>query len=204
MHGITSIVLCGVGGQGSMKAGEIIARAATLSGLQVATSEVHGMAQRGGAVFSTTRFGDEVYSPVVTKGEAQYLLSFEKLEALRYLDYLAPDGIALVNDQGIMPTIEALKSAPYPKDIEARLDACGRRNYLVPGLEIAVELGNPRLVNSVVLGALSVHEPMKEGAWERAISQLVPPKTVDLNLRAFQEGRDFIKKVEKKADAVAS
>jgi len=203
MGNITSIVLCGVGGQGSLRAGEIIARAAILSDLQVSTSEVHGMAQRGGAVFSTTRFGEEVYSPVVTKGEAKYLLSFEKLEALRYLDYLAPDGIALVNDQGIMPTIQALKSAPYPGDFKARLDATGLRSYLVPGLDIAIEIGNPRLVNSVLLGALSVYEPMKKGAWERAISQLVPPKTVDLNLRAFEEGRDFINKTESEAGAVA-
>lgn len=204
MRGITSIVLCGVGGQGPVKASEIIARAAVLSGFQVATSEVHGMAQRGGAVFSTTRFGAEVYSPVVTKGEARFLMSFEKLEAMRYLDYLAPDGIALVNDQAIMPTIEALKSAPYPENVRARLDAAVPHNYIIPGLAIAIELGNPRLVNSVLTGALSGFLPLKKEAWQKAVSQLVPPQTVDLNLRAFKEGRDFINKVESEADAVAS
>jgi len=204
MEGITSIVLCGVGGQGSLKAGEIIARTAILSGLQVATSEVHGMAQRGGSVFSTTRFGDEVYSPVVTRGEAQFLLAFEKLEALRYLEYLAPDGVALVNDQEMMPTIEALKNVPYPKDFKARAAGAARRSYLVPALDIALEAGNSKLANVVLLGALSVYLSIGESAWKQAIAQLVPPKTVELNLRVFEVGRSFMEQARNEPEAVAS
>jgi indolepyruvate ferredoxin oxidoreductase beta subunit len=162
------------------------------------------MAQRGGAVFSTTRFGDEVYSPVVTRGEAQFLLSFEKLEALRYLDYLAPDGIALVNDQEMMPTLQALKNAPYPKDFSDRFDAAGRRCYVVPALNMALEAGNPKLVNTVMLGALSVFVSIRESAWKQAVAQLVPPKTVDLNLRVFDDGRSFMEQAVGETDAVTS
>jgi indolepyruvate ferredoxin oxidoreductase beta subunit len=188
---VSNIVLAGVGGQGSVRAGQIIARAAVLNGLEVATSEVHGMAQRGGSVFSTVRVGQGVYSPVIPEGEADYLVAFEKLEALRYLTHLRPGGTALVNDQRITPTIEALKHAPYPED-EAVQETLARRTghlQVIPGLEVALSLGNPRLANTVLLGALSTHLELTQPAWRQALVELVPPATLDLNLRAFDEGR---------------
>jgi indolepyruvate ferredoxin oxidoreductase beta subunit len=197
---ITNIILAGVGGQGSLRAGQIIARAVGLERFQVATSEVHGMAQRGGSVFSTVRFGAEVYSPVVPEGEAQFLLAFEKLEAVRYLSYLQPGGVALINEQRITPSIEALKRAPYPHDLERLLSARAGQTLMVPGLELAQKLGNPRVANAVLLGALSHFIELTDAAWRQALTELVPPKTVERNLRALDEGAAF---AEQHAEAAA-
>ena len=128
---------------------------------------------------------------MIPEGEADFLVAFEKLEALRYRSHLAPGGTALINDQRITPSIEALKHAPYPDD-EEMLAALGRRAAtvrIIPGLEVALALGNPRLANVVLLGALSTHLALTEHAWRQALTELVPPTTVDLNLRAFYEGR---------------
>lgn len=194
-HTITNIVLVGVGGQGSVLAGQIIARVAMLAGLSVATSEVHGMAQRGGSVLSTVRYGKEVLSPAVSEGAADVLLAFEKLEALRYLNYLKADGLVLVNDQRIVPSVESLKLAPYPNDrtIEETLRRRARDVLIVPALEIAQKLGNPALTNTVMLGALSQVLDLSQDAWRRAVTELVPPKTVELNLLAFDEGLTWAK-----------
>lgn len=185
---VMNLALAGVGGQGSVLAGRIIARAADLVGYDVATSEVHGMSQRGGSVFTTVRYGTRVLSPMVPEGEADALIAFEKLEALRYLDYLEPGGLALVNDQKIAPTLESLKLAPYPHNVEETLRQRAGAALLVPGLDIAVKLGNPKLANTVILGALSTYLDMAEEAWRRALMELVPPKTVELNEFAFEEG----------------
>jgi len=196
MSTTTNIILVGVGGQGSLLAGQIIARAATLADLSVATSEVHGMAQRGGSVFSTVRYGEDVLSPAVPEGAADVLLAFEKLEALRYLNYLKVDGLALVNDQRIVPSIESLKLAPYPDDttIEETLRRRAHEVLIVPGLEIAQRLGNPALTNTVMLGALSQFLALSKDMWHRAVTELVPPKTVELNLVAFEEGLTWAKR----------
>lgn len=193
---VTNIVLVGVGGQGSVLAGQIIARVAMLAGLSVATSEVHGMAQRGGSVFSTVRYGSEALSPAVPEGEADVLLAFEKLEALRYLNYLKVDGLALVNDQRIVPSVESLKLAPYPDDktIEEALRRRTEHVLIVPGLEIAQELGNPALANTVMLGALSNFLDLPHAEWRQAITELVPSQTLELNLLAFAEGALWAKK----------
>ncbi len=193
---VTNIVLVGVGGQGSVLAGQIIARVATLAGLAVATSEVHGMAQRGGSVLSTVRYGKEVLSPAVPEGAADVLLAFEKLEALRYLNYLKVDGLALVNDQRIVPSVESLKLAPYPDDntIEETLRRRTEHVLIVPGLEIAQQLGNPALANTVMLGVLSTLLDLPHAEWRQAITELVPPQTLELNLLAFAEGALWAKK----------
>ncbi len=187
---VTNIIVVGVGGQGSVLAGQIIARAAVLAGLSVAASEVHGMAQRGGSVFSTVRYGKDVLSSAVPEGAADVLLAFEKLEALRYLNHLRVDGLALVNDQRIVPSVESLKLAPYPDDktIEGTLRRRTKSVMIVPALEIAQRLGNPALTNTVMLGALSQFLNLPQDAWRRAVTELVPPKTVELNLVAFDEG----------------
>lgn len=190
MSVITNIIVVGVGGQGSLLAGQIIARVATLADLSVATSEVHGMAQRGGSVFSTVRYGKDVLSPAVPEGAADILLAFEKLEALRYLNYLKVGGLALVNDQRIVPSVESLKLAPYPDDktIEEALRRRARAVLIVPALEIAQKLGHPALTNTVMLGALSRFLDLPREMWRQAITELVPPKTAELNLLAFDEG----------------
>ena len=190
------IVIVGVGGQGSLLAGQIIARVAALAGLSVAASEVHGMAQRGGSVFSTVRYGEDVLSPAVPEASADVLLAFEKLEALRYLNYLKCDGLALINDQRIAPSIESLKLIPYPDDNTFEEALCRRTAMVLiaPGLEIAQGLGNPALTNTVMLGALSLFLDLPHAKWRQAIAELVPPKTVELNLLAFQEGLDWAKR----------
>lgn len=193
---VTNIILVGVGGQGSVLAGQIIARAAVLAGFSVATSEVHGMAQRGGSVFSTVRYGKDVLSPAVPEGAADVLLAFEKLEALRYLNHLKAGGLALVNDQRIVPSVESLKLAPYPDDktIEETLRRRAREALIVPALEIAQKLGNTALTNTVMLGALSPFLDIPKGMWRQAVTELVPPKTLELNLLAFEEGFDWTKR----------
>ncbi|MCL6642665.1 MAG: indolepyruvate oxidoreductase subunit beta [Candidatus Bipolaricaulota bacterium] len=193
---IKNIVIAGVGGQGSVLAGQIIARVASLAGLSVATSEVHGMAQRGGSVFSTVRYGKDVISPAVPEGMADVLLAFEKLEALRYLNYLKIDGLALVNDQRIVPSVESLKLAPYPDDktLEETLHRRTESVFIVPALEIAQGLGTPALANTVMLGALSVFLDLPHEKWRQAIAESVPPKTVELNLLAFEEGLSWAKR----------
>lgn len=183
-----NIVLAGVGGQGSLLAGQIIARTAMLAGLAVATAEVRGMAQRGGSVFSTVRYGSEVLSPAVPESEADILVAFEKLEALRYLSYLKIGGLALVNDQRITPSVESLKLAAYPEDVESLLRRRASTVLLVPGLEIATQLGNAALANTVLLGALSAFLALAKENWLQAIAELAPPRTIELNQLAFEEG----------------
>lgn len=193
---VTNIILVGVGGQGSVLAGQIIARAAVLAGFSVATSEVHGMAQRGGSVFSTVRYGKDVLSPAVPEGAADVLLAFEKLEALRYLNHLKAGGLALVNDQRIVPSVESLKLAPYPDDktIEETLRRRASEVLIVPALGIAQKLGNTALTNTVMLGALSPFLYIPKDTWRQAVTELVPPKTIELNLLAFEEGLDWSKR----------
>lgn len=186
----TNMILAGVGGQGSITAGQIAARAACLSGRGVVMSEVHGMAQRAGSVMSTVRYGT-MQSPVVSFGEADFLLGFEKLEALRYAPYLRPTGIAIVSDQCIIPSIEALKRTTYPKDIEKKLNEYANFTLLVPALEIAQKIGNPKTLGSVILGAFSAFLDMPASYWEQALSEIVPAKTISLNLRAFEVGYEF-------------
>ncbi|MBN2716970.1 MAG: indolepyruvate oxidoreductase subunit beta [Deltaproteobacteria bacterium] len=185
-----NIILAGVGGQGSITSGQIAARAALLAGKGVVMSEVHGMAQRGGSVMSTVRYGS-AQSPVVSLGEADFLLGFEKLEALRYSPYLRPNGIAIVSNQQIIPTIEALKKISYPTDIENRLAASTGLTIIVPALEIAETIGNPRLVGTVILGVFSAFLTIPATDWAQALGEIVPAKTISLNLQAFETGADF-------------
>ncbi len=173
-------------------AGQMIASAATLEKMQVATSEVHGMAQRGGSVLPAVRFGDEVYSPVIPRGETDFLLGFEKLEAIRYLPHLKKGGVALVNNQRITPAIAALKEAPYPLNVEQLLQTRAGSTHLIEGLKIATEIGNPKLANTVLIGVLASFLPFAEETWHHAINELVPPHTSEQNIRAFRLGLEAI------------
>jgi indolepyruvate ferredoxin oxidoreductase beta subunit len=181
----TNVFICGVGGQGILLASEILSQAALDQGLDVKKSEVHGMAQRGGAVVSHVRFGRKVYSPVIAQGEADLLVSFEKMEALRWLRYLRPGGRLIVNTQEIVPS----GLPEYPKDVDRLLAESAPDVVLVDGLALAREAGHIRAVNTVMLGAFSRYLDFSGDDWRKAIEARVPPKTVEINLRAFELGR---------------
>lgn len=185
----TSIVLAGVGGQGILLASEILAKAAGFAGFDVKTNEVHGMAQRGGSVIGQIRYGERVFSPLVSKGDATVLMSLERIEALRYAEFLAPDGLAVVNSQVIVPTTVSSGAAVYPENAKELLKATFKNLVYLDANRIALELGNPKCANVVLLGALStkLHDIQFE-IWEQAIRECVKPKFIDLNLKAFETG----------------
>ena len=188
----TSVVLVGVGGQGTLLASAIIAQAALTTGYDVKTYEVHGMAQRGGSVLAQVRYGEKVYSPLIPKGEASVLASLERTEALRYVDYLAPSGLAVISDQIIIPVTVSSGASAYPELDEAALKQYFPRLVYVSAVERALELGNARAANVILLGALSTKlDNIADDAWQKAIQTCVKPKFVDLNLKAFYLGRDL-------------
>lgn len=189
---ITNIILAGVGGQGSVLATRVLATAAQLAGHEVVTSEVHGMSQRGGTVVTTVRYGPEVLSSAIPEGEADFLVAFERLEATRHLGWVREGGVAVINDQRIAPSIEALKHAAYPDDLAARADARGITALLFPALRLAQELGNDKLASTVLLGALSDYIVLDRGHWMEAIRRTVPPRTVAANEAAFATGAEWL------------
>jgi|Deesub1362B_J571_1020462.scaffolds.fasta_scaffold02956_4 indolepyruvate ferredoxin oxidoreductase beta subunit len=184
-----NLVFAGVGGQGILLASDILCDVALREGYDTKKSEVHGMAQRGGSVVSQVRFAEKVYSPLIPLGTADAIVAFEKLEALRYLDYLKPGGLVILNDHKIVPQTVQMGIAEYPKDV---LSLCSGRAGLVISeklTDLAVRLGNIRVLNIITLGVLSHFLPFSESSWLEAIRVRVPPKYVDLNLGAFEEGR---------------
>ncbi len=185
----TSVVLAGVGGQGILLASEIVAKAAMIAGHQVKTNEVHGMAQRGGSVIAQIRYGRRVHSPLVAEGTARVLGALERIEAIRFAHYLAPDGLAVVSSQAIIPVTVSSGAAQYPDDAHERLKAIFPRLIYVDAAVIASKVGNIRASNVVILGALSRGLDLPAETWHQAICDCVPPKHKDLNLRAFDEGR---------------
>ena len=185
----TTVLLCGVGGQGTILAADLLAHAALEAGTSVKVSEIHGMAQRGGAVTTVVRFGDEVSSMVCDPGTADCVVSFETTEALRNLPFLAEDGYLLVADEAIKPLPVATGRASMPA--LARETLADRGATLIPAGELAREAGSAKSVNVVLLGALSTRLPFAVGAWERVLADRVPPKTVEANLAAFRAGRAF-------------
>jgi indolepyruvate ferredoxin oxidoreductase, beta subunit len=187
---ITNILICGVGGQGILLAGEILSEAALRSGLDVKKSEVHGMAQRGGSVVSHVRYGNKIFSPLIKDGEVDFLFSFERMETLRYLPMLKADGVIIINDQKINPTNISIKTGSYPENIE---DICKKftKNILfIDALKIAKQIGNIKTVNVIMLGALSRYLSLKEDIWFDSIKSKVKEKFLEMNLNAFREGRN--------------
>lgn len=193
MSAITNVLLAGTGGQGIVLASRIIAWTAFKSGYDVKESEIHGMAQRGGSVIGQVRFGRKVYSPSIPMGYADIMLALEEMEALRYLHYLRPEAIVILNIRRVVPP--SITEEEYPKDVEERIRARGHRLISVPAPEIAQNLGSSRVENSVLLGVLSLHLPFEIQKWEEVIAESVPPKTVEINLTAFREGRNFGEKL---------
>ena len=192
MSKITNIILTGVGGQGILTASEIISEAAVQAGYDVKKSEVHGMSQRGGSVNSHVRFGEKVYSTLVTKGDCDLLLGFEKLEALRMASFVKEDGNIVVNNQRINPTTVISGSATYPENIEEALKERFKLVTFIDALRIAQQAGNPRTANTAMLGAASKLLDIPADIWEKAIIQRVPERYIEANLRAFQMGLESI------------
>lgn len=186
-----TVMLCGVGGQGTILAADILAKTAALSGMDVRLSEIHGMAQRGGSVTTIVRFGTKVYSPVTDFGEVDALVSFEMLEALRYANYLKKDGRLFVNDELIEPLSVAVGTAKLEFDPLMKLEELGAE--LVGATRLALSVNSPKSANIVLMGALSQALPFDENVWRDVITHRVPPKTLEANLQAFELGARSVK-----------
>jgi len=183
----TTVMLCGVGGQGTILAADLLAKAAAQSGFDVKLSEVHGMAQRGGSVDTVVRFGEEVFSPVTDAGMVDHLVAFELIEAARRVHYVRPEGRLLVNPRSIQPLPVLTGDLPVVHGLAAVLEAQGA--IFVDAEELACEAGSPKSANVVLMGALSTGLPFETETWEKVIAGRVPPKTVEANLAAFALGR---------------
>jgi len=191
--GITNVLMAGVGGQGVLLASETLALAALAQGLEVTQSEVHGVAQRGGSVVSHVRFGPRVHSPLIRCGEADVLYSGEQLEALRYAHYLAPGGVIVMDERVVKPIqLSPENATPYPEGVPEFLRGKGYDVRVFPALQTAGELGEKRCANVVLLGLLSNRLGLSYESWHAALEQRFPEKILDLNLRAFETGREVV------------
>lgn len=183
-----NILIAGVGGQGTLLSSRLLGYVALKEDLDVKMSEVHGMAQRGGSVVTHVKMGERVYSPLVEPGEAHVLLAFERLEALRSLHYVRPEGMVIVNDQVLKPMPVIMGAAEYPEGIFERIEEVTRELKRVDALSMAKEIGNVKTVNTILLGLLARSLPFSKENWEEAIEETVPPKTVSMNKKAFYRG----------------
>ena len=184
-----SIMIVGVGGQGTLLASRILGSALLDCGYDVKVSEVHGMSQRGGSVVTYVRFGEKVYSPIVTAGEADFIIAFEKLEAARYAPYLKTDGRIIVNTQQIDPMPVVMGVAEYPEGVIDALRKAGADVEEIDALPLAVEAGNSKAVNVVLIGAMAKNmQIVEKEKWIKALKESVPPKFLELNLKAFEMG----------------
>ena len=188
---VTNILIVGVGGQGTILASRILAAAAQRMAAEVKVSEIHGMAQRGGSVVTQVRFGEKVYSPIIQPGEADVILAFEKLEALRWLDYLTGDGIVIVNDQSLDPMPVSAGVRTYPEGIIEALEEKAKKVISVDALSLAQAAGNAKAVNVVLLGVLSQALGGGEDLWQEALAEAVPQKFLAVNENAFALGREL-------------
>ncbi len=188
-----NVIICGVGGQGILLASELLSLVAVEAGFDVKKSEVHGMAQRGGSVVSHVRIAGKVHSPLVEEGTCDAILSFEKGEVLRYIHYLRPgQGICIVNDLEIIPLMVTAGLDTYPENVIERISEHARTVHLIDGIALAKEAGDPRTLNVAFLGVLSNYMDIPEATWKKVIERRVPPKTVEMNLRAFEMGRNAV------------
>ncbi len=189
-----NIVTCGVGGQGVLLFTDILADVALRAGLDVKKSEVHGMAQRGGSVVSQLRFGEHVFSPLIEETTADFIIGFEKLETLRYIHFLSEKGKALVDSLEISPMSVLTGAVEYPKDIMERIKARAKNVYEINAFNKAKELGETRTQNVIMLGATSRFLKFPLDLYKASIEKNVKPKFVELNLKAFNQGRKLVKK----------
>lgn len=184
---VTNIMIVGVGGQGTLLTSRILGGLALTAGYDVKLSEVHGMAQRGGSVVTFVRYGEAVAEPIVEEGCADLIIAFERLEALRYAHFLKKDGVMIINDQRIDPMTVVTGQATYPENIIENLEK-EYKVIAVDSMAEALKLGNSRVFNTIILGVAARHMAYDKAQWEEVIRSTVPPKTVDLNLKAFETG----------------
>lgn len=184
----TSVMIVGVGGQGSLLASKLLGRLLVDEGYDVKVSEVHGMSQRGGSVVTYVRFGDKVYSPIVTEGEADIIIAFEKLEAARYAPYLKAEGRLVVNTQQIDPMPVIIGAAEYPTDVLDELTAKGMQVEALDALTLARQAGSAKAVNIVLMGRAAKYFDIPYQRWITAIENTVAPKFVEMNKKAFDLG----------------
>jgi indolepyruvate ferredoxin oxidoreductase beta subunit len=184
----TNVLLVGVGGQGTILASDILSEGLVQNGYDVKMSEIHGLAQRGGSVTTQIKFGDKVYSPVIGTAEADVLVSFEKIEAVRYLRYLKPEGTLIVNDYEIFSLPVLIGAEKYPVNVSEKLRQSVKHLKLFNAFQIAEKLGNPKVQSIVVMGAIIKVLKLEKVNWVQIMKQFVPAKLLDLNIRALQAG----------------
>ncbi|MBP3297543.1 MAG: indolepyruvate oxidoreductase subunit beta [Lachnospiraceae bacterium] len=185
-----NVMIVGVGGQGSLLASKLLGKLLLDAGYDVKVSEVHGMSQRGGSVVTYVRYGEKVYSPVIDRGEADYIVSFELLEAARWLPYLKKDGQIVTNIQQIDPMPVITGAQEYPTDLVEKMKATGAKVDALDCLALAEQAGSSKAVNIVLMGRLSHYFNMPEEAWQKAMEAMVPAKFLEMNKKAFELGKN--------------
>lgn len=185
-----NIMIVGVGGQGSLLASKMLGKLLLSQGYDVKVSEVHGMSQRGGSVVTYVRYGEKVYSPVIDKGTADFIISFEKLEAARWVPYLKKGGKIIMSKQEIDPMPVIIGAAKYPENLVEKMQEAGADVDAIDALDLAMEAGSSKAVNLVLMGRLSKYFDATQEAWMEALEACVPPKFLELNKKAFELGRN--------------
>ena len=193
MAEVKNILLSGVGGQGIILASKILATGLINAGYDVKMSEVHGMAQRGGSVTTQVRFGEKVYSPIIGKGQADVLVSFETMETGRWLDYVKPEGTVVINDFEIGSAPILMGTVEYPEGVIEYIQEHAKDTIVMKAADLAVELGNVRTMNVIIVGALIKALDLEGIDWEEVIKETVKPKFVDINIKALKLGMDQVK-----------
>ena len=189
MNEVKNIMIVGVGGQGALLASKTLGQVLLDSGFDVKVSEVHGMSQRGGSVVTYVRYGKKVYSPIVDKGQADFIVSFEMLEAARYTEYLKTDGQIVVNTQNIDPMPVITGAAEYPTNLQEKIQAANIKIDAIDCLTLAEQAGTSKAVNIVLMGRLSKYMDFPLETWLQAIEKLVKPQFLEINKKAFLLGR---------------
>ena len=185
-----NIMIVGVGGQGSLLASKMLGQLLLSQGYDVKVSEVHGMSQRGGSVVTYVRYGEKVYSPIIDKGIADFIISFEKLEAARWVPYLKKGGKIIMSTQEIDPMPVIIGAAQYPENLVEKMKEAGADVDAIDALDLAMQAGSSKAVNLVLMGRLSKYFDATEEAWMEALEACVPAKFLELNKKAFSLGRD--------------
>ena len=189
-----NIMMVGVGGQGTLLASRVLGNVALKMNFDVKVSEVHGMSQRGGSVVTYVKMGEKVFSPLIEKGEADIIIAFEQLEALRWLEYMALDGKIIINEQKINPMPVITGKAKYPKDIINKIKNIYTNTESIDAYKIAKECGNIKAVNIVLVGLMARSTKIEKEIWLEAIKEVMPVKLLDINIKAFEAGFNMVDK----------
>lgn len=189
---VYNVLIVGVGGQGIILASDVLGKVAARHGYDVKKNEIHGMAQRGGSVSSHVRFGKTVSSPIIKMGEADVLMSFEQIETLRYFPYLSQNGKVIVNDHKILPPAVFTGQQEYPPDVISKIKEKVPDAVVLNAADVAAKVGNPRVVNVIFLGVLSTYLDIPSSVYEEVLKESLKPKLLEVNLKAFHEGRAIV------------